>query len=352
MRSHITVQPLSNEQFRCRNPRVHDCLSKRIKILPREDIIQRYPNSITWVWSNYSISDRAKAIGGTAASGPNKYYLTILAMIKDDEASLSEWLEHHIAHGVEHFYLIDDKSTDKSRAVLDSYVQKGIVSFYDPPYQSQQYRQAAGFKNTMINIMSKNEARWIALLDVDEYLYSPSEFDLKVVLKKHEDLATIGLSWMWFGSSGHVQQPASIVQSFVNRANLTNYTTFFKISEAYKVLKHPSQKFIINTKFNVHNVDVHYVDVEGTEANLSDRMNTNSTAQELLLNHYAVQSKELYEKMLTKLTEHHKFHEKVRPNRDFLIVDMNDAVDRRLADQNAAKNVPVKGVGVIAHVAS
>ena len=257
--NHITVQPLNDEKFRCRNPRMHECLSKRIKIMPRQDILQRYPNSVTWVWTNYSISDRARVIGGAAISTPNKYYLSVLAMIKDDEASLPEWLEHHLAHGVEHFYLIDDKSTDRSRMVLDPYVQKGLVSLYDPPYQSQQYRQAAGFKNTMINILSKNESLWIALLDVDEYLYSPAEFDLKAVLRKHEDLSSIGISWMWFGSSGLIQQPASIVQSFVNRANLTKFATYSKISEAYKVLKHASQKFILNTRFNIHNVDVYYV---------------------------------------------------------------------------------------------
>lgn len=79
-------------------------------------------------------------------------------------------------------------------------------------------------------------------------------------------------------------------------------------------------------------MDVHYVDIEGTEANLSDRLNQTST--ELLLNHYSVQSKAYYDKSVTKVSEHHKNHEKVRPNREFTIVDINDIEDKRLSVQN------------------
>lgn len=85
--------------------------------------------------------------------------------------------------------------------------------------------------------MSKNEAKWIAFLDVDEFLYSPKEMDVKNVLKTHEDIASVGLSWMWYGSSGNIEQPASIIQSCTRRANFTNYKSFVKISEAYKILK-------------------------------------------------------------------------------------------------------------------
>ena len=90
----------------------------------------------------------------------------------------------------------------------------------------------------------------------------------------------------------------------------------------------------------MHNVDVHYVDIEGTEANLSDRLNQTQT--ELLLNHYGIQSKDHYDKFINKISEHHKHHEKIRPNRDFAIVDVNDLEDTRLKDQNNAAKVPLK----------
>ena len=145
---------------------------------------------------------------------------------------------------------------------------------------------------------------------------------------------------MWFGSNGLATNPASIVQSNTKRMDFKNAVSFNKISEAFKIMKHVSQKFIINTSFKVHNVDVHIVDVEGTEANLSDRMN--GTAAELVLNHYGVQSKDHYEKLLAKNTEHHRHHDKVRPNREFAVVDINDIDDNRLAIQNRVAMVRLK----------
>ena len=136
----VFVQPLNDEKFRCRNPRSTQCASKRIKILPRPDILQRYPDSVTWVWTNYSISDRAKELGGPSHLAPNKYYLCALAMFKDEGQVLPEWLEHHVAHGVEHFYLVDDVSTDTSKEILAPYIAKGLVTLFEPPYAGQQYR--------------------------------------------------------------------------------------------------------------------------------------------------------------------------------------------------------------------
>ena len=139
---------------------------------------------------------------------------------------------------------LDDASVDNSRGVLAPYIAKGLVTVFEPPFQGQTYRQAAAFKNTLISLMSKNEAKWIAFLDVDEFLWSPKEFNVQNILKTHEDLASIGLSWMWYGSSGNIEQPASVVQSFTKRANFTSYKSFVKISEAYKILKVFAQLFI------------------------------------------------------------------------------------------------------------
>ena len=40
------------------------------------------------------------------------YYLSILAIFKNEAMNLKEWIEHYILNGVEHFYLINNGSTD------------------------------------------------------------------------------------------------------------------------------------------------------------------------------------------------------------------------------------------------
>ena len=37
-----------------------------------------------------------------------KYYLSVLAIFKNEKHIMKEWLLHHMKEGVEHFYLIDN----------------------------------------------------------------------------------------------------------------------------------------------------------------------------------------------------------------------------------------------------
>ena len=58
------------------------------------------------------------------------YKLSIGALFKNESHSIKEWLEHYLYQGVEHFYLVDDDSTDNTREILKPYVEKGIVSLF------------------------------------------------------------------------------------------------------------------------------------------------------------------------------------------------------------------------------
>ena len=93
------------------------------------------------------------------------------------------------------------------------------MTLHGAPSTSTPYRQAALYKKLFTEIYAKNESRWVAIIDLDEYIYSPVEVDIKVVLRQHEDLAVVGLDWVWFGSSGYIEQPKSVIQSFVRRAH-------------------------------------------------------------------------------------------------------------------------------------
>ena len=58
---------------------------------------------------------------------------------------MKEWLDHHIAHGVDHFYLIDDNSLDNVYDSMNFYLEKGYVSFHKAPKEDSTYRQIAGY---------------------------------------------------------------------------------------------------------------------------------------------------------------------------------------------------------------
>ena len=70
------------------------------------------------------------------------YYLTVGAIFKNESHCLQEWIEHHLYHGVEHFYLINDESTDEFMKILQPYINKDIITLYNvknhPKYPGKQ----------------------------------------------------------------------------------------------------------------------------------------------------------------------------------------------------------------------
>jgi hypothetical protein len=59
------------------------------------------------------------------------YTLSVGAMFKNEEHAIVEWIEHYLYHGVQHFYLINDGSTDTSVMKLQPYIDKGLVTLFN-----------------------------------------------------------------------------------------------------------------------------------------------------------------------------------------------------------------------------
>jgi len=75
---------------------------------------------------------------------------------------MREWLEHHMGHGVDHFFLIDDGSTDDIMDILSSYIVKGLVTMMPTSPKEQPFRQSGIYKKTYTKIVANNESKWIA----------------------------------------------------------------------------------------------------------------------------------------------------------------------------------------------
>ena len=55
------------------------------------------------------------------------YYLSVLAIFKNETMNLKMWIDHYLWQGVEHFYLIDNGSTDKPLAILKEYIDNSEI---------------------------------------------------------------------------------------------------------------------------------------------------------------------------------------------------------------------------------
>ena len=63
----------------------------------------------------------------TKSQHDKPYFLSIVAVFKNEAMGMEEWLNHYIMQGVEHFYLIDNGSTDGTAAIAESYNVDHII---------------------------------------------------------------------------------------------------------------------------------------------------------------------------------------------------------------------------------
>jgi len=129
----------------------------------------RYPKSKTRQFEYYRMYDQIHNITENPsyalnANLKNKYYLSIIAIFKNEACGIKEWLDHHIGHGVEHFYLVDDESSDNVLEILKPYIDKEIVSMHTTTSRWVPFRQTGIYKKVFSSIYAKNESKWVAII--------------------------------------------------------------------------------------------------------------------------------------------------------------------------------------------
>jgi hypothetical protein len=146
-------------------------------------------------------------------------YLSICAIFRDEGPYLREWVEFHRLVGVERFFLYDNRSTDDYRRSLEPRVADGTVAVTEWPMYPGQH---AAYEHCLRE--HRDESRWIAFIDLDEFLFSPSKRPLPEVLAEYEKFPGIGVNRVRFGTSGHKQRPSGLViENYVRRAALDRY---------------------------------------------------------------------------------------------------------------------------------
>lgn len=206
------------------------------------------------------------------------YYLSILAQFKNETFNLKLWLDHYIWQGVQHFYLIDNGSTDNPMSVLKDYIKKGIVSYF---YRPEKASQVKNYRHIFANYIG-NKTHWLAVVDLDEFLYG---VDHKLIskLKTLEHYNLIYCNWFVYGTSGCIEHPKDIRLSNIHRLpeiDPVNTKYIFKP----RSIKHPSQLWI------------HWLVYPNSTVKFMDKK-TRIANQLIRLNHYVCQSEEFFQKV-------------------------------------------------------
>ena len=126
-----------------------------------------------------------------------KYKIAICGIFKNESTFLKEWIEYHEMIGVEHFYLYNNNSDDDYASVLQPYIDRGLVTLTDWPYDQAQMKAYKHFYETY-----RHETQWISYLDIDEFFCPRYKENLCDWIKSKDKYPVLLIYWRMFGTSG------------------------------------------------------------------------------------------------------------------------------------------------------
>jgi hypothetical protein len=129
-----------------------------------------------------------------------------MAILKDEAPNMAEWLCHHMAIGVDHFFLYDNGSTDDLHAVLRPFADHGIVTTVYFPMRGLQ-RDA---NNHVVRFFGAT-TEWLAYVDIDEFLVPERDESIGDILRRYGDAEQVLVSRKEFCYGGHRTPPAGLV---------------------------------------------------------------------------------------------------------------------------------------------
>jgi hypothetical protein len=201
----------------------------------------------------------------------------VLAIFKNEAMGIAEWVEHYLWQGADMILLLNNNSDDDWEQALAKFDKTKVVVL--PAEKS--YAQADHYSNIGLPWLRTNAIDIVSVLDIDEYLFCKDGRSLKkyftTTFTADNMLSYISYKWKMFGSNGFIEQPESIRKSFLccKADSNISFTTESKVTYLVKDLKDIIHIHLPNADYG-----------KGIEA-----------SDTLQLNHYAIQSKEYFEKV-------------------------------------------------------
>lgn len=151
--------------------------------------------------------------------------LSVCAVFQNESLYLKEWIEFHKIVGVQHFYLYNNLSTDNYLEILSPYIESGEVELIDWPVETHSERDY--LDNLQLPVynqglsIAKETSRWIAFIDLDEFLFPVKHENLIEMLKEYEAYAGIAVNWQNYGTSGLDALPENglIIENLIYKAS-------------------------------------------------------------------------------------------------------------------------------------
>ena len=277
-----------------------------------------------------------------------KHFLSVVAIFKNESDGIREWIEHYLREGVDHFYMIDNGSTDGYYEKIAALIDKGLITLVK---DETRWAQKELYNKCFLD--RRKESEWFLLCDLDEYVYSRMRFStISEFLKELPFwVSSVHIPWKMFGSSGHIEQPNGIIQNFTKRSKYDG-----TINEGMRDAHESLSKSIVRgrhlRKFKIHHTLIKLAGIRITPNKKiwwkRKRLNFSPVSEERLsgyflhLNHYPIQSFNWFMKVKAsrgsvRLEGHEKFRDESyfqRYDAKSNLVEDNELANKKYQESN------------------
>ena len=207
------------------------------------------------------------------------YDLAIVAIMKNEAPYVKEWIDYHLAAGVDHFYIYDNESPDNFKEILQPYIDAGTVTYIFYPGTGRQveaYMEA--FK------AYRFFCRYMTFIDADEFIFPQENKSIVEVADEffnaEENLGAIQINWMMYGSNflETADYSKGVLERFTRRAE--------KIFQSVKTISNPRKINYLTTPhymFYFDGISEIISNISKGQKGISDK---------ILINHYKLKSRE------------------------------------------------------------
>lgn len=258
------------------------------------------------------------------ANNNKLFNLVLVTYFKNEALNIREFIRHYINEGVEHFYMIDNGSTDNYLDIINRDIPRGLITIVRDDHN---HTIPEGLQNNLLRkyftSLIVSEANWVIIVDLDEFIYSTSMTStISETLNKFDNnVKRIFLLWKLFGGNHVIKHPVddSLVKTFNARAEFHIAPSVINLGAGLfghgKMIVRVSNKLQLETHASLTDDNHVYLPVYNSQPIFTYEINNghrqiSENASDLFreeflhhhvlqLNHYSYQSREYYEKYKT-----------------------------------------------------
>ena len=254
-----------------------------------------------------------------------KHELSLCVCIKNEAKYVEEFVNHYIQQGVDHFYIVNNGSTDNIEEVIENIEHKNSITLITDNRDFKLLTNddsALGHKRMLDeNIYERivQETKWAIIVDSDEFMHGKNGYTIKSFLHTlDDDVGCVYVLWNIFNpckdENGNICETFSTKQN-TKRINhdymrtlswaMINANDFGKsiirtsmINHAFKLWIHKIP--VIGKTINNYGIEDH--EPNNDNWNHIDYSEENFQKTNITLNHYAIRNSSDMDKKRAQLT--------------------------------------------------